>query len=88
MRALRGDVSKLALAPETVSGMLRPQLPNQELGQEFVGLGWFCAGKGESFRFFHEGWNDGYVATMLMLPAIGKGAVVMLNSQQGWMFRG
>ncbi|HEV7138808.1 MAG TPA: serine hydrolase domain-containing protein [Steroidobacteraceae bacterium] len=88
MRALRGDASKLALAPETVSSMLRPQLPNQEIGQEFVGLGWFCAGKDETFRFWHDGWNNGYVVTMLMLPAIGKGVVVMLNSNQGWMLRG
>jgi CubicO group peptidase (beta-lactamase class C family) len=87
MRALRGDASKLALASETVSSMLRPQLPNQEPGQEFVGLGWFCAGKERNFRFFHDGWNHGYVATTLMLPAIGKGAVVMLNSNQGWSLR-
>jgi CubicO group peptidase (beta-lactamase class C family) len=87
MRALRGDASKLALAPETVSNMLQPQLPDQEIGQEFVGLGWFCAGEGQNFRFFHDGWDHGYVATMLMLPAIGKGAVVMLNSNQGWMLR-
>jgi len=88
MRTLRGDVSKLRLAPKTVSSMLRPQLPSQEIGQEFVGLGWFCAGKEQNFRFFHDGWNHGYVATMLMLPAVGKGAVVMLNSNQGWMLRG
>jgi CubicO group peptidase (beta-lactamase class C family) len=88
MRSLRGDASKLALAPETLSSMLRPQLPNQEIGQEFVGLGWFCAGKEQNFRFFHDGGNHGYLATMLMLPAIGKGAVVMLNSNQGWMLRG
>jgi len=87
MRALRGDASKLGLAPDTVSSMFRPQLQGQEPGQDFVGLGWFCAGKEESFRFFHEGWDHGYVATMLMLPAIGKGAVVMLNSNQGWMLR-
>jgi CubicO group peptidase (beta-lactamase class C family) len=88
MRALRGNSSKLGLAPETVSSMLHPQLSNQEIGQEFVGLGWFCAGKEETFRFWHDGWNHGYVATMLMLPAIGKGVVVMVNSNQGWMLRG
>jgi CubicO group peptidase (beta-lactamase class C family) len=88
MRALRGDCSKLGLAPETVSSMLRHQLPNQETGQEFVGLGWFCRGTEETFRFGHDGWNHGYVATMLMLPAIGKGVVVMVNSHQGWMLRG
>ncbi|KJC58180.1 hypothetical protein UP10_24700 [Bradyrhizobium sp. LTSPM299] len=88
MRALRGKPSKLGLASETVSSMLRPQLPNQEVGQDFVGLGWFCAGKEETFRFFHDGWNHGYVASMLMLPAIGKGVVVMVDSHQGWMLRG
>ncbi|MDA9392630.1 hypothetical protein WN73_19065 [Bradyrhizobium sp. CCBAU 45394] len=67
--------------------MLRPQLPDQEIGQEFVGLGWFCAGKEQHFRFFHHGWDHGYVATMLMLPAIGKGVVVMLNSNQGSVLR-
>jgi CubicO group peptidase (beta-lactamase class C family) len=88
MRALRGNSSKLGLAPETVNSMLRPQLPNQETGQEFVGLGWFCSGKEQSFRFGHEGWNFGYVATMLMLPAIGKGVIVMVNSHQGATLRG
>lgn len=84
MRALKG-VSKLGLTPEAVSSMLRPQLPDQEIGQDFVGLGWFCAGKERNFRFFHYGWDHGYVALMLMLPAIGKGVVVMLNSNQGAM---
>lgn len=88
MRALRGKPSKIGLSSVTVSSMLHPQLANQEVGQDFVGLGWFCAGKENRFRFFHEGWNHGYVATMLMLPAIGKGVVVMVNSHQGWMLRG
>lgn len=88
MRALRGDSSRLGLAQETVSSMLRPQLPNQEIGQEFVGLGWFCYGKDETFRFGHNGGNHGYLATMLMLPAIGKGTVAIVNSIQGWMLPG
>jgi CubicO group peptidase (beta-lactamase class C family) len=88
MRALRGDCSKLGLAPETVRSMLRPQLPDQEIGQEFAGLGWFCSGKEETFRFRHDGGNHGYLATMHVLPAIGKGVVVMVNSLQGWMLRG
>jgi CubicO group peptidase (beta-lactamase class C family) len=88
MRALRGSPSKLELKSETVSSMLRPQLPNEEMGQDFVGLGWHCSGKEESFRFFHEGFNHGFTATMLMLPAIGKGVVVLVNSTQGWMLRG
>jgi CubicO group peptidase (beta-lactamase class C family) len=86
MRTLRGDSSRLGLAPETVRSMLRPQLPGQ--AAEFVGLGWFCAGKDETFRFSHDGWNHGYTGTMLMLPAIGKGVVVLVNSNEGWMLRG
>jgi hypothetical protein len=88
MRALRDDRSRLGLPRTAVERMLRPQLPGQEIGQEFVGLGWFCAGKEETFRFWHDGWDHGYVATMLMLPAIGKGAVVLVNSNAGWMLRG
>jgi CubicO group peptidase (beta-lactamase class C family) len=88
MRVLRGNPSKLGLRQETVSSMLRPQLPNQEIGQEFVGLGWFCYGKDETFRFGHNGGNHGYLATMLMLPAIGKGVVAIANSIQGWMLPG
>jgi len=87
MQALRGNSSKLGLSRETLTSMLRPQLPGQETGQEFVGLGWLCSGKEESFRFGHDGWNHGYVATMLMLPASGKGVVVLVNSNQGWMLR-
>jgi CubicO group peptidase (beta-lactamase class C family) len=88
MRALRGDSSRLGLRSETVSSMLRPQLPDQSIGGEFVGLGWFCAGKEETFRFWHDGWDHGYVATMLMLPASGKGVVVLVNSNGGWSLRG
>ena len=88
MRTLRGSSSRLGLTQETVDSMLRPQLPNQEIGQDFVGLGWFCYGKDETFRFGHNGGNHGYLATMLMLPAIGKGVVVIVNSIQGWMLPG
>jgi hypothetical protein len=57
-------------------------------GQEFVGLGWYCSGKEETFRFWHDGWDHGYLAAMLMLPASGKGVVVMVNADQGWVMRG
>jgi CubicO group peptidase (beta-lactamase class C family) len=88
MRALRGDSSKLALSQETLAGMLRPQLPDDKIGQSFVGLGWFCAGKDEEFQFGHQGANEGFLADMRMFPARGQGAVVMINSIQGWFLRG
>jgi hypothetical protein len=68
--------------------MLRPQLRDQKIGQDFVGLGWFCAGKDEQFWFGHQGGNEGFLAEIRMFPALGQGAVVMVNSIQGWSLRG
>jgi CubicO group peptidase (beta-lactamase class C family) len=84
MRALRGEPSMLPLEPETVASMLRPQLPDQKAGQDFVGLGWFCHGKDDDFWFGHQGGNAGFLAEMKLFPARGKGAVAMINSIQGW----
>jgi hypothetical protein len=64
--------------------MLRPQLPDQSEGREFVGLGWFCAGEGDAFRFGHAGADHGFLADLRLYPATGQGAAVMLNSNQGW----
>jgi CubicO group peptidase (beta-lactamase class C family) len=84
MRVLRGEPSMLPLKPESVASMLRPQLPDQKAGQDFVGLGWFCYGKDDDFWFGHQGGNAGFVAEMKLFPARGKGAVAMINSIQGW----
>jgi CubicO group peptidase (beta-lactamase class C family) len=84
MRALRGEKSALGLTQETVSSMLAPQLPGQEVGQPYYGLGWRCAGKGNDFQFGHQGWTEGFIAEIRFFPARGTGAVVMINSNQGW----
>lgn len=84
MRTLRGEPSPLPLKPETVASMLRPQLPDQKAGQDFVGLGWFCYGKDDDFWFGHQGGNAGFLAELKIYPARGKGAAVMINSNQGW----
>jgi hypothetical protein len=65
--------------------MLRPQLEHQKIGEsEFVGLGFFCNGKDDAFYFGHGGWDEGFVAQMRFYKNIGKGAVVMLNSNEGF----
>ena len=87
LRTLRGDSSRLGLRRETIADMLRPQLRNQKIDQDFAGLGWFCAGDGKEFRFGHGGMNEGFTAEMRLFPAVGQGAVVMLNSLQGWFLR-
>jgi CubicO group peptidase (beta-lactamase class C family) len=84
MRAFRGEKSALGLTQATVLSMLAPQLPAEESGQPFFGLGWRCSGKGNDFEFGHQGWNEGFVAEIRLFPARGTGATVMLNSNQGW----
>ncbi|MEJ0071938.1 MAG: serine hydrolase domain-containing protein [Pseudomonadota bacterium] len=88
MAALRGRGSALGLAPETVAAMVRPVLPDHQPGDDFIGLGWFCASAGDRFRFGHPGSNEGFIAELRCLPATGQGAVVMLNANQGDMLRG
>jgi CubicO group peptidase (beta-lactamase class C family) len=87
MRTLRGDRSPLGLKQGSVAEMLRPQLPDQEIGQDFVGLGWFCSGQDDRFQFGHQGGNEGFLAEMRLFPARGQGTVVINNSIQGWPLR-
>ena len=84
MRGLRGEGSGLGLLQESFSEMVRPQLPNHVAGTDFVGLGWFCFADGDAFRFGHAGWNHGFLADARFYPATGEGAVVIINSNQGW----
>ena len=84
MRTLRGNPSPLGLGRGTIEQMLRPQLPGQSVGKDFCGLGWFCSGEGDAFWFGHGGHNEGFIADMKFLPALSAGAVVMINSVQGW----
>jgi CubicO group peptidase (beta-lactamase class C family) len=48
-----------------------------------VGLGFFLEGEGESTRFGHDGWDEGFVAAMTFYRSRGQGAVVMVNSNEG-----
>jgi CubicO group peptidase (beta-lactamase class C family) len=83
MRAVNGKTSSLGLRQDLAVAMLKPQLAGQAIGDDFAGLGWSCSGKGEAFRCGHGGWNEGFVSVISLLPATGKGAVVMLNSNEG-----
>jgi beta-lactamase family protein len=86
LRTLQGDQSPLGLSRESAAEMLKPQLQTHVEG-DFVGLGWECAGKGEAFQCRHLGWNEGFVAGLWLYPAVGKGAAIMINSNQGWPLR-
>ncbi|HEY0852018.1 MAG TPA: serine hydrolase domain-containing protein [Bradyrhizobium sp.] len=84
MRGLHGETSRLGLSQESLSEMVRPQLPDHVAGTDFVGLGWYCFGEGGAFRFGHAGWNHGFVADARFYPVTGQGSVVIINSNQGW----
>jgi CubicO group peptidase (beta-lactamase class C family) len=84
MRTLRGERSALPLKTETVQAMLRPQLPDQKIGEHFVGLGWYCSGEGDDFCFGHQGVDEGFLAELRVLPARGKAAAVIINAH-GWL---
>jgi hypothetical protein len=84
MRGLRGEATRLGLSRESLSATLRAQLHNQPAGGEFFGLGWQCRGEGDGLRFGHAGTNRGFHAEMRFYPATGQGAVVMINSNEGW----
>jgi CubicO group peptidase (beta-lactamase class C family) len=87
MRILRGDESALGLDRDAIDDMLRPQLPDQKVGGDYYGIGWLCAGQGDAFQFGHGGRNEGYVSSIRLLPARGKAAVVLLNSNRGFPLR-
>jgi CubicO group peptidase (beta-lactamase class C family) len=84
MRGLRGEITGTGLSQESLAAMLCPQVPDQAKGSDFVGLAWFCKGDGDAFRFGHAGGNHGFFADLRLCPATGQGAVIMINSNQGW----
>jgi CubicO group peptidase (beta-lactamase class C family) len=83
MRAYCCKTSALGLRPESIRSMFHTQLPKQNESDEYVGLGWFCTNAGDDLRCGHRGWNHGFVAEMILYPARGQGAVIMLNSNRG-----
>lgn len=85
LKILNGHTSGI-LSRETVEDMLCPQLLGQEIdeGSEYSGLGFFCSGKADHFQFKHTGWDEGFVAEFRMYRNLGKGVVIMLNSNQGY----
>jgi CubicO group peptidase (beta-lactamase class C family) len=92
LRVLHG-LRATVWSQETIEEMLRPQQAEQTQGASesfvglgnglFVGLGFFAGGGiGDGFYFFHGGKNEGFVSLMRVYAHIGKGAIVMLNSNE------
>lgn len=84
MRVLRGS-TPTTWSKETIEEMLSPQQPEQskETNEAFVGLGFFAdGGISDGFHFFHNGGNQGFVSFMRFYPHLGKGAVIVLSSEE------
>ena len=76
-RALQGGEGTL-LSRATVTEMLTPSRASDQ-----IGIGFFLEGKEPAARFGHEGWDEGFVARVTFHKTVGKGAVVMVNSNEG-----
>ncbi len=77
MDCARGKSGGL-LRPELARKMLSPQVPG-------CGYGFRMDGQHEKFKIYLKGKTNGFRAAMLIFPAIGQGAVVMTNSENGWV---
>jgi CubicO group peptidase (beta-lactamase class C family) len=75
--ALKGQSDRL-LNPDKAVAMVTPGIA------EMIGIGFFLSGKGENVRFGHGGVDEGFDANMTFYKDKGLGAVVMLNSNEGF----
>ena len=87
LQVLNGQKPPALVRRETIEAMLQPQLPGQVAGQDYyVGLGFFCGGNGQDSWFGHRGSDEGFISVLQVYKHLGKGLVVMLNSNE-WKLR-
>jgi CubicO group peptidase (beta-lactamase class C family) len=75
-KSIKGE--SILFKKEIIEEMLTPQKVFEQ-----VGIGFFLEGKGDSIRFGHGGWDEGFVTQATAYKNIGKGAVIMVNSNEG-----
>ncbi len=75
-KALKGESS--FYKKETIEEMLTPQKV-----ADHIGIGFFLSSKGDSARFGHGGWDEGFVTDFVAYKYLGKGAIIMVNSNEG-----
>jgi len=84
LQAFNDTPTRLNLRRDTLEQMMQPQLPDQKGTKgEHAGLGLFCNDALEGCPFWHAGDNEGFTAIFWAYKDLGKGAVVMLNSNEG-----
>jgi len=75
-KALKGD-SKF-IQKQSIEKMLTPQKV-----AKWIGIGFMLEGKDGSIRFKHDGWDEGFISEFKGYKNIGKGIVIMINSNEG-----
>ena len=68
-------------------GLIGRQLTKEMLTPQkgYHGLGPVISGEGEAVRFGHDGFNEGFISSMVGYEKFGQGAVVMANSGFSFM---
>jgi CubicO group peptidase (beta-lactamase class C family) len=66
------------ISKKTIQEMLTPQKVAPH-----IGIGFFLQDKGDSTVFEHGGWDEGFVTKFIGYRNLGKGAVIMINSNEG-----
>lgn len=65
-------------AKETIEQMLSPQQVAKNMG-----IGFFLEGADDAERFYHGGWDEGFVTKFVSYKKGGNGAIVFINSNEG-----
>ena len=73
-----------AAAREMLTVQVRQQPP---YGTGQWGLGVALRSEGDSLQFFHGGRDEGFVASLVMWPRLGRGLVIMMNGVQGGLMQ-
>ncbi|MBH5319732.1 beta-lactamase family protein [Paenibacillus sp. GSMTC-2017] len=77
MNALHGR-SKLGISEATVKEWMSPQYD-----KEWTGLGIFLDGSDQTFEISSLGWGVGFQCMLVAYPHLGRGAVIMTNTDSG-----
>lgn len=82
-RAFNGDTASVltpAMAGQMVSRQMQVQPP---FGNGYWGLGVRVEGEGDSVAFQHGGRDEGFVASAIMWPRLGRGIFILTNGVSG-----
>ncbi|WP_399628066.1 serine hydrolase domain-containing protein [Sporosarcina sp. SG10008] len=77
MKAVKGE-SKVGISESLAIEMISPQR-----GKSWTGLGVFLEGSEKELEITSLGWGMGFQCMMVAFPYLGKGAVIMTNTELG-----